>query len=352
MDKEMVSICFVKASLQGVYARGLDAEALLLQAGIQPNLLSAPQARVPAAHYAALWRSIAQLLDDEFLGLDSRRVKVGSFAMLCRTVIHCPTLERALSRTARFYNLLVDNFSIVVTRNGDIATLALRERRRRSSSAPNVLVHEGLLIALHGLACWLVGRRIPITHAEFAYPEPAHSAEYRAMFYAELRFSRPSTSVAFDASYLELPVVQDEQSVKDFLRVMPDNLLVKYKNSNSLSAKIRARLRESLPCELPQLATIAGEMHTTPATLRRRLLDEGESYQSIKNRLRHDLALTYLSHPERSVMDIALELGFAEPSAFHRAFKKWTGASPGEHRRNTIALPADEAGACGKDQLN
>jgi AraC-like DNA-binding protein len=69
------------------------------------------------------------------------------------------------------------------------------------------------------------------------------------------------------------------------------------------------------------------------ATVRRRLQEEGESYQSIKDQLRRDLAISYLSDSGRSVVDIALELGFAEPSAFHRAFKKWTGASPGEFRR-------------------
>jgi AraC-like DNA-binding protein len=68
--------------------------------------------------------------------------------------------------------------------------------------------------------------------------------------------------------------------------------------------------------------------------MRRRLHEEGSSYQGIKDQLRRDLAISYLSHSERSVMDIALELGFSERSAFHRAFRKWTGASPGEFRRD------------------
>jgi AraC-like DNA-binding protein len=89
---------------------------------------------------------------------------------------------------------------------------------------------------------------------------------------------------------------------------------------------------------LPDFEVLARELHTASATLRRRLHEEGESYQSIKDQLRRDLAITYLSHSDRSVMDIALELGFAEPSAFHRAFKKWTGASPGHYRRS-LASP-------------
>ena len=75
----------------------------------------------------------------------------------------------------------------------------------------------------------------------------------------------------------------------------------------------------------------------TSATLRRRVSEEGASYQQIKDQLRRDLAIGYLSHSDRSVMDIALELGFSERSAFHRAFRKWTGASPGEFRRELLS---------------
>lgn len=339
MERGTVAICFVEAALQGVRARGLDAEVLLVQVGIPPSLLRAPQARVSAAHYGALWRLIAETLGDELFGLDSRRVKVGCFAMLCRAVIHCETLERALRRASRFYDLLLDDVSIAVSRKGRAAKLTLHDRT--AHGAHRVFAHEGLLTVLHGLACWLVGRRIPILLAEFAYPEPLHSAEYRSMFSTRLSFSQPDTSITFDAAYLNLPVIQNEQSMKDFLRVIPENILVKYKNSNSLTAKIRRRLRLALPHELPQFEVLTRELHMSAATLRRRLHEEGESYQSIKDQLRRDLAITYLSHSDRSVMDIALELGFAEPSAFHRAFTKWTGGSPGDYRRSLA--PSDPA---------
>ena len=186
---------------------------------------------------------------------------------------------------------------------------------------------------IHGLACWLVGRRIPILRAQFSYPEPAYGAEYRLMYCNELAFDQPFTAVIFDAHYLTLPVVQNEHTLKEFLRTAPENILVKYKNGSSLSARIRRRLRQTLPGDVPDFDTLAAELNMTAATLRRRLREEGASYQEIKDQLRRDLAISYLSHSRRSVVDIALELGFSERSAFHRAFRKWTGASPGEFRR-------------------
>jgi AraC-like DNA-binding protein len=326
-----ISICFVAAALQSVRGRDLDADELLANVGLSSSLLQVPQARVSAKHYGALWRSIALALDDEFFGQDSRRMKAGSFAMLCHAVVACKTLSQALDRSLRFYALILDDISGSWERNATEAKIVLHERAPGASQ--RVFAHELLLLLLYGVSCWLVGRRIPILRTEFSYAEPVHSAEYRLMYSADLRFGRPNTLIAFDAGYLDLPVVQNEKSVKEFLRTAPESILLKYKNSSSLSARVRRRLRQYLPGEVADFEELADELNMTPATLRRRLHEEGESYQSIKDQLRRDLAISYLSHSSRSVMDIALELGFSERSAFHRAFRKWTGASPGEFRR-------------------
>ena len=330
-----ISICFVAAALQGVRARDLNADELLANVGLSSSLLQVPQARVSAKHYGALWRTIALALDDEFFGQDSRRMKAGSFAMLCHSVLSCKTLGQALDRSLRFYALLLDDISGTSERDADEARIILHERA--AGAGQRVFAHELLLLLLYGVSCWLVGRRIPILRAEFSYPEPAHSAEYRLMYCAELSFNRPNTLIAFEAGYLDLPVVQNERSIKEFLRTAPESILVKYKNGSSLTAKIRRRLRQFLPGEVPDFESLAEELNMTAATMRRRLHEEGESYQSIKDQLRRDLAIGYLSHSSRSVMDIALELGFSERSAFHRAFRKWTGASPGEFRRTLQA---------------
>jgi AraC-like DNA-binding protein len=326
-----IAICFVAAALQSVRARDLNADELLANVGLSSSLLQVPQARVSAKHYGALWRTVALALDDEFFGQDSRRMKAGSFAMLCHSVLSCKTLGQALDRSLRFYALILDDISGKAERGAGEARIVLHERV--ADTRQRAFAHELLLMLLYGVSCWLVGRRIPILRAEFSYPEPAYSAEYRLMYSADLRFDRPNTLIAFEESYLDLPVVQNERSVKEFLRTAPESILLKYKNGSSLNARVRRRLRQCLPGEVPDFERLAEEMNMTPATMRRRLHEEGESYQSIKDQLRRDLAISYLSHSSRSVMDIALELGFSERSAFHRAFRKWTGAAPGEFRR-------------------
>lgn len=324
-----IAICFVAAALESVRARRLDADALLKQVGLSPGLLQSSQARVSAKHYGALWRLVALTLDDEFFGQDSRRMKSGSFAMICHSVLGCKNLGQAIDRSLRFYALILDDIYGKLSLDGADASITLHQ----DAAPQRVFAHEVLLMLLHGVACWLVGRRIPIKRAQFSYAEPAHSAEYRLMYSTALSFQARHTAVVFDAAYLALPIVQNERTVKEFLRNAPENILLKYKNGSSLGARIRRRLRQSLPGDLPEFEALAAEMNMTPATLRRRLHEEGTFYQSIKDELRRDLAIGYLSHSKRSAMDIGLELGFSERSAFHRAFKKWTGASPGEFRR-------------------
>ncbi|HTH16334.1 MAG TPA: AraC family transcriptional regulator [Magnetospirillum sp.] len=333
MEKGTISIVFVEAVLQGLRDKGFDADELLAQIGLSQSLLALPHARVSSDAYTMLLRLIAQVLDDEFFGQDSRRMKVGSFAMLCHSVIHCRTLDKAFKRALRFFALMLDDIRGSLSCQDGLAVLTITENRPCREFA-----HETLLMFIHRLACWLVNRRIPIQWAAFRYAgTPQVAAEYQLMFSSDLRFDQPQTQIAFDPKYLHLPVVRTADKLKDFLAVAPENLLVQYKDSNSLAAEIQRRLREVLPSDWPGFDEIADDMGTSASTLRRRMEAEGQSYQAIKDHLRRDMAITLLSDSAMSVMDIAAELGFAETSAFHRAFKKWTGANPGEYRRTNCA---------------
>lgn len=331
MEKGSISIQFVQAALDPVLERGLAAHTLLLNAGISPSLLKAPQGRVTAQNFSALWLGVAALLDDEMFSQDSRRMKAGSFAMLCHMLVHCGALEAALQSMMRFFNLTLDDFHCRLETDAAHATFVIRERI--DARGPRVLGHETLLMMMHGVACWLVGRRLPIRSTDFAYPKPARSVEYPFMYAQELHFDTPETRLRLDRSCLPLPVIQNQHTVKDFLRVAPANIVLKYKNTTGLAAQIRRQLRAAARTEWPDFDSFARRLHMTPSTLRRRLEGEGQSFQAIKDQLRRDLAIDYLCHTQKSVMEIAGELGFAEPSAFHRAFKKWTGSGPGEYRQ-------------------
>src|SRR3546814_16784500 len=117
----------------------------------------------------------------------------------------------------------------------------------------------------HVLACWLVGRRIPLLAVELRCAEPDYTDDYRVMFSDNLRFGRPSTRIIFAAEVLDLPIRRSEAELLAFLAEAPANILVRYRDHSSLASRIKQHLR-SLPDERwPDSETLA-KIQGTPAS--------------------------------------------------------------------------------------
>ncbi len=337
VNKDTVSICFVKEALHGASQRGLDVGAMLRGAGIPPDLLHLPDARVSAAHYGVLWHILARALDDELFGLDSHPMRHGSFKLLCFAVLDAGKLEKALRRALDFLALVLDDTRGRLGVEGSQGSIILTCPRR----VPRLFAHGALLMILHGLMCWLTNRRLPILSTSFLQPSPDHADEYRLLFGPETRFGASATTLIFAAEHLALPVRRNEAALREFLRHAPANFLVKYRNSHSLYARIRKRLQHDPAPEWPDFEAVARELHMSPSTLRRKLESEGQTFMAIKDSLRRDMAIEQLCHSQHAILDIALELGFSNTSAFYRAFKAWTGTLPGKYREDNkrLAIP-------------
>lgn len=323
-----IAIQFVHDALAGAIDAGLDVEALLVGAGIPPSRLEEPRARVSPAQYASLWRQLADRTDDEFFGLDRHPMRRGSFRLMCHAALGSRNLEQAMKRALYFLRLVLDDLRAELSCEAGRAVVRIEDLR------PGVplFAHGTFLMLVLGLVCWLTDRRIPIDAAALAQPEPPHGDEYRVLFGERTRFGAPATELRFDPALLALPVVRRRRDLPAFLAEAPANFLVRYRNPHSYAARIRRSLRDGDPIDWPDFGAVACALGTTVSTLRRRLEEEGQSFQSIKDALRRDMAMELLVEGGPSMGEIAYRLGFAEPSAFHRAFRKWTGASPGAYR--------------------
>ncbi|MFG1473568.1 AraC family transcriptional regulator [Xanthobacter agilis] len=324
MERSMISPGFVDDALQCLRRRGLDETVLLATAGL-PEKVTEP---VSAERYGALWLAIAAAIDDEFFGEGARPMRAGSFTLLCHAIRSAATLEQALKRALRFLRLVMDDpHGELVVAEG-LAQIVLKD-----DGAPrSAFAYRTFWIVVHGITCWLVGRRIPLRRVDFRCGPPAHGADYRLFFGAPVRFGQPESVLAFDAAFLTLPAIRDERALREFLRRAPANILVRYRHDAGLVAKVRARLRASAPARWPSFEDLAAQLRLPEPTLRRRLRLEGQTYREIKDELRRALAVAALTEGGKDVAAIAADLGFSEPSAFHRAFRKWTGRSPGAYR--------------------
>lgn len=332
-ERDTVSVYFVNAALRKLAP---PARERLLQAlDIPASWLALPGARVPAATFSALWLAVARELDDEFFGLDARRMKVGSFALLCQAVLGCSNLDRAVRRMLRGFALFLDQVQATLWLEPATGRAQLRLNNTLPDADDRLFADETLLVLLHGLMCWLVGQRIAVQALHLAHARPAHAVEYTRMFSPVLVFEAPQTCLCFDAAVLAAPLVQTPASLLQFLRHAPQSVFLKYKNEDSWTARVQRRLRSALLAQQPwpPLEAMAQALGSTPTTFRRRLEAEGSSYQQIKDQLRSDWAIDQLCHSSLSLDELAATLGFHDASAFHRAFRRWNGLSPGAYRR-------------------
>jgi AraC-like DNA-binding protein len=326
-----ISIAFVQGMLQGVHARGEPVDEYLADAGIAVELLDQPAGRVTPEQYIALFRSLTERRNDDMLGLLSRPLRRGSVALIFRAATSAGTLDIAMRRAARTFALLQDDVALEPVRDGALAGWALRfNDAHREQQA---FLHEVLLRVFWRLLAWLAGGKMPVSRFDFAFEVPPYASQYSLVFPAQLQFEQPLSALWFDAELLKQPVRRDERALRQFMANAQTYVILPRRESDDVSGRIRNYLQRMQPA-WPGLATCAEALHMSTATLQRRLAQEGTSFQSLKDDLRRDLAISRLHTSSISVAALASELGFADSAAFQRAFKNWTGSAPGPYRRS------------------
>ncbi|MBC2688701.1 MULTISPECIES: AraC family transcriptional regulator [Pseudomonas] len=336
-EKDTISIHLVREALLQSCEPGAASHEVLLKVGIEPRLLEEADARVPATAYARLWRLLARRRDDEFFGMDPRQLKSGSLAFLCQCAMAQPTLAAGLNSGLGFLSLMLERLPAQLVHQQSLAEIVLLEDDPQPRRAFTYFTYW---MIVHGVACWLAGRRIPILAIELRCAEPPFCDDYKVMFSENLRFDRPRTRMIFAADCLDLPLKRSVQELQRFLAHAPANILVKYRDPQSLASRIKHDLRHLPAHTWPETESLAQQLCMSASTLRRRLAEEGQTYQGLKDSVRKELAIVWLAEPAISFSDIAARLGFADTSSFYKAFRKWSGSNPG-HYRSLILSDAD-----------
>lgn len=325
---------FIDAPLAGALKRGITSTTLLEKSGLPLNALSDPSVGLNPTEYTRLMGRLWQLTDDEFMGLAPVSSPYGTFAMMCNAIISCSSLEHALRRAQKFYQLFPDAPSINLLKQGNNTRLELHYAKEFD---PHHFLAESLLVIWHRLSSWLVEQGVPLIAVGCDYAKPAHAPLYQTIFATRIIFNEPQSYLLIPNKSLTLPIVQTPASLRSFLQHSPADLLARPNPHESTSGKVRQLFREKTWATLPNLETCAQQLGISSATFRRRLNDENTSFQQLKDNYRADEAKMLLAQFDLDIRNIAERLGFTESSTFHRAFKKWQQQTPTEYRRTLQA---------------
>lgn len=334
-----VSVAYLQGLLDYLTRQGLDAGALLERVQLSPQVLMQRDQRIAASAYLELLGLGVQLSGDDCLGLHlGEAVRPGYYGVLGYLIMSCATLADALHRQARYAALV-----------GNLGQVDLADEPPRAGVEPQVAhswqpllaqqqrqLSEETLAAWVTFGHWISGQDIPPTEVRFQHAAPADVSEHQRIFRCPVLFGQADNALVFPKRLLALPLGQADAQVRLMLDAYADRLLGEIRQGHSVLDRARLELARQLPEAGADLPQIAARLALSPRTLQRRLREAGLSFNQLLDETRQQLVLHYLRDPALELAEIAFLVGFSEPGSLARAFRRWTGQSPGEYRRNLL----------------
>ncbi len=349
--KDRVPLKYARSMLQVAEAQGYSCDELLrtLQLPFNPMAPGADlNTLIDSRDYSQIYNRVMCLLQDESFGLGlQRRTPAGSFRMLCLFIIHCETLGQALQRASEFINFcrsLSDMHTAPkrpVERLGNGTAIYrfaqsadLVDTADQTISDLDASYTTARMMAIWRRFCqWLIGKPLDLLGVYLQVQSPDKNNYFEQLFGCEIYYGSEHNAFLIAEHNLDCPLIHTEDSLRKFLRNAPYHLLVAQENEDSsLLSQMKRIIGTDLSHEFPSVVAMAEQLHMSVRTLRRRLKDLDTTYQHFKDELRKEHACRWLNQPELKINAVSALLGFDEPSAFHRSFKKWTGMTPGEYR--------------------
>ncbi len=311
---------------------GVAPHALCHTVGLDPKLIDDADNRIPFAQFVALYEYAAELTDDDAFGLHvGERTSPTNFDVLGYVVINSPTLGAALTRLVRYHAIWTDGASFELTEQGPHVHL----NYNYVPGIPTPRRHDCEMTLAIAVA---FTRRLTSIDwqpraVSFQHPQPAATAEHQRIFRASVQFAQPRNELVLDRALLALPITRADAGLCAVLDRHAQELLARLPQRDDTTAQVRRLLGDALGGGDPNIAAVARQLGTSARTLQRKLRTEGTSYQDVLDEMRRDLSRRYLRERDMAVCEIAYLLGFSGPSAFHRAFRRWTGVTPKEFRQ-------------------
>lgn len=296
---------------------------------LTPEIIGDEDARITPAQFCVAWAELIRLTGNPQIALAiASATPPGAFGIVEYVCRSAPTLGEALRQWVRYLNLLDDAVVVGLASEGDRALL----RVVRESEAPAPASHELCFALVAQQAKQLSTVPFQITAVEFTHRAPTDPAVYRKWFDAPVTFGAATTQLVMPLAALDASLASADPKLLAILTRAADELHRRAPEDPTITAQVARVLRETLRTDEAHIERVAKQLGLTARSLQRRLKDEATSFQDVREQVRRELAQRYLE-ANLSISEISFLLGFSEPSAFFRAFKRWTGQTPVEARR-------------------
>lgn len=314
---------------------GLDCQALFTECGLVYADLENPDARFSQDSITRLWQRAVQISGNPAIGLNmARTVRPASFSVAGYALMSSRTLKEGFERLVRYLRIISDSaeLSLRLMPEGYALILAVHgdhiQPTRQSTEA-------SMAVAL-AFCAWLTGRPLHPHKVLLKGDRPADIEPYQKFFHAPLTFNAAHDALVFERSDVEAALPTADEAMARLHDRFAGEFLVRF-SANRVTHQTRQVLCRLLPRGEPKREAVARSLHMSQRTLQRRLQEEGTGFQALLDDTRRELAEQYLNQPQMSLLEIAYLLGFADPSNFFRAFRRWFDETPGEYRlRNTV----------------
>lgn len=316
----------------------VSPDVVLRGAGLDPSRSSEPGTALTHAEELRVWSEAARLTGDRDFGLHLAEwlaPRAGEvFDVLFFALRSCATLGDHYRRACRYGRLVHGAIQLSLEQDSKVARL-VHAHRRAPAEPPRHPVEAFLALAL------LAGRQaigeLAPREVRFRHARPARVSEHERIFQSPVHFGCPRDELVLDVALLERPQRHAEPHLLALLDRQLDGLLSEQPEDERFLERLRRSMMDELPDREPTIAAIAATQRMSPRTLQRRLHVEGTTFAGLLSELRRDLALRYLRDPRIAIGEVGFLLGFRDVTAFHRAFKRWTGSTPANYQRSAEA---------------
>jgi len=325
-----------RALLEACERIGLDTASILAAAGVERQILEDPDARLSNAQAGALWRRAFELSQDPDLALHAvENLPAGAYRALEYLAWNAPTVGEALSKVSHYFPIINSALRLSVAAGPDEATL-----RVEAPSHPGLLTRpyaEYTLAAVYLRTRAFSEEPYRLRRVEFFHPRPDRVSEHERVFGCPVFFGSDACQLVISREIWDAPRRGSDPSLFVVLDAHARLLLSRLPEDASHAGRVREALRAELRGGDPRIGAIARRLGLSPRTLQRRLREEGVVFNELFDAMLWTTARAYLRQPDLSAAEIAYLLGFSSQSAFNRAFKRWSGTTPTEFRRNPPA---------------